>query len=173
MKNVLTARLLAWALMLAIPFWFGSCKKDSDDAVTPNAIEGTWRISGLKISPGADLLGTGQKVTDLIAYLNALPNGLGADIVTCLTTTTITFNSNGRITSKDGQKCTSATGDLAEIEDNSTWKLEGTKLTLTDNSGSEVYDVAQSGNTLKLSTSAQEDYGDGLKTYTTTIEMTR
>lgn len=166
---------MAWAMILAIPVWFGSCKKGSDDAVTPttSAVQGSWRISGLKINPGIDFSGNGQKSNDLLALYRLIPNG--NDIVDCLTGTTIIFNANGKVTGTPGAKCSTATDDINPVEDNSTWKLDGNKLTLTSGSDVTVYDMVISGSTMKLSTSEQEDYdGDGKnETYTTTLEMTK
>ena len=170
------ARLLAWALVVALPLWFGSCKKGSDDAVTPStsSVEGSWKISGYKIDPGVDFLGNGQKNTDLLAFYRSLPNGLGNDVVECLTSTIITFNAGGKITGKAGSKCTAST-DVNPVDDNSTWKLDGNKLTITSGTEVTTYDTTVSGNTLKLSGKQLEDFdGDGNdETYTVTLEMTK
>lgn len=176
MKNLNVVRLMAWALVVAMPMWFGSCKKGSDDAVTPttSSVEGSWRISGYKIDPGVDFLGTGQKSNDVLAYFKSLPNGLGNDLVDCLTGTTIIFNAGGKVTGTPGAKCSAST-DVNPVEDNSTWKLDGSKLTLTSGSDVTVYDTVISGNTLKLSGKELEDFdGDGKdETYTVTLELTK
>ncbi|AUD02580.1 lipocalin-like domain-containing protein [Spirosoma pollinicola] len=177
MKNKNWVHTFAWVLVLAMPLWFGSCKKGSDDTVTPatsSSIQGGWKISGYKIDPGVDFLGTGQKNTDLLAYFKSLPNGLGTDLVDCLTGTTIIFNANGKVTGTPGAKCTTST-DVNPVEDNSTWKLDGTKLTLTSGTDVTVYDTVISGNTLKLSGPDKEDFdGDGKEeTYTVTLELTK
>ncbi len=176
MKNKNLVHLLAWALVVAMPLWFGSCKKGSDDAVTPttSSVQGSWKISGYKIDPGVDFLGTGQKSTDLLAFYKSLPNGIGADLVDCLTSTIIIFNANGKVTGTPGAKCSTST-DVNPVDDNSTWKLEGTKLTLTSGSDVTVYDTVSSGNTLKLSGPEKEDFdGDGKdETYTVTLELTK
>ena len=170
------ARLMAWVLVVGMPLWFGSCKKGSDDPVTPStsAIEGSWRISGFKIDPGIDPLQTGTKNTDLLAFYKSLPNGLGNDLVDCLTSTTITFNNGGKITGKSGSKC-SAANDVNPVEDNSTWKLDGNKLTITSGTDVTVYDTVISGNTLKMSGKEMEDFdGDGKdEAYTITLELTK
>ncbi|RYC67913.1 lipocalin family protein [Spirosoma sordidisoli] len=171
MTNMTGARVLPWALLLAMPLWFGSCRKEADSAVTPSLLEGTWRIAGLRSEPGADLLYTGEEITDLIAYLDTLSDGSGTDIITCLTSTTVTFNSNKRVIIKEAPTCTLYAYDLIGIAENSTWKLEGNKLTLSSNLQSRVYDVARTDSTLTLVRSAEEDYGNGPKTYTTTIKM--
>ncbi len=166
-------QFITWAMLLMLPLWLSNCSKGGGDSVTPNSIEGTWTISGFAINPGVDFLQNGQKTTDLLAFFKSLPNGAGTDVVTCLTTTTISFNSGGKVTSKAGQKCDAASVDPSTIEDNSTWKLDGTKLTITDNTGTQTFDVNRNGNTMGLSTTGTEDYGEGNKTYTTTIQLTR
>jgi hypothetical protein len=176
MKHKNSVRLMAWAMILAMPVWFGSCKKGSDDAVTPttSSVQGSWRISGYTFNPGVDFLGTGQKSTDLLAYLRSLPNGLGNDLADCLTGTTIIFNASGKVTGTPGAKCSTST-DINPVEDNSTWKLDGNKLTLTSGSDVTTYDTVISGNTLKLSGQDMEDYdGDGKEeAYTITLVLTK
>ena len=176
MKKENVVRLLSWVMIAVIPVWFGSCKKDGD-AVTPSAIEGTWQISGYKISPAFDLFKTGTKTNDLLAAYGQI---LGQDAVTCLTTTKITFVAGGKITEAPGSKCTASTVGTDVAGANSTWKLDGTKLTITSVSSgttsTDVYDTALSGNSLKLSqTDSDTDYdGDGKKdTVTLTLEFTK
>lgn len=175
MKKLISTRLLAYLLMLVLPLWLGSCSKDSNDAVTPtsSAIQGTWRVSAYTIEPGIDLLQTGQKSNDLLSTLRSLPNNLGTDLVSCLTETKVTFNANGQITSVPGAKCTASTDNFNPVEDKSTWKLDGSKLTITDGSGAQVYDTVINGSTLKMSQTGPDDYGEGSKTYTTTIELVK
>ena len=175
MNRLISPRLLAYTLMLALPLWFGSCKKDGTDVVTPtnNSIQNTWKVSAYRIEPGVDLLQTGQKSNDLLAALRALPNNLGTDLVSCLTETKVTFNANGQVTSVAGTKCTASTDEFNPVSDKSTWKLDGNKLTITDSTGSEVYDVVISSSTLKLSQTGLDDYGEGNKTYTITIELVK
>ncbi|AQG82445.1 lipocalin family protein [Spirosoma montaniterrae] len=173
MKTQNAVRLLAWTLVVALPVWFGSCSKSGSDSVTPNTIEGTYVISGMTINPGVDFFQTGQRTTDLLAFFRGLPNGLGNDVVTCLTTTTITFNSGGKLASKAGQKCDVSTVDPTDFDANSTWKLDGNKLTISSGSGVEVYDVTRNGNTMTMAQTETEDYGEGTKTYTTTLQLTK
>lgn len=179
MKTMSIARIIAWALVIAMPLWFGSCKKGTDDAVTPttSSVQGSWKISGYTINPGVDFLGTGQKNTDLLVYLRSLPQGfekIGSDAADCLTTTIITFNASGKVTGTPGSKCSSST-EYNPIEENASWKLDGNKLTLTSGSDVTVYDVTNTGNTLKLSGQEMEDFdGDGKdEAYTVTLEMTK
>ena len=173
MKNKNAARLMAWALVLGMPLWFGSCKKGSDDAVTPSksSVEGSWKVSGYKINPGIDPFQTGTKQTDFLAFLKDF---IGADVVECMTTSIITFESSGKITGKEGSKCTPST-DMNPVEDNSTWKLDGNKLTITNGTDVTVYDTVISGNTMKMSSNQMEDYdSDGKpEAYVETLELTK
>ena len=164
---------MAWALVMVMPLWFGSCKKGSDDAVTPStpAVQGSWKISGYKINPGIDPFQTGTKQTDFLAFLKDF---IGADVVECMTTSVITFESNGKISGKEGSKCTPST-DMNPVGDKSTWKLDGNKLTITDGTDVTVYDTVMSGNTLKLSSNEMADFdGDGKEeAYAVTLELTK
>ncbi len=154
--------------------WCGSCSKKSD-SVTPStsSVEGTWQISGYKVDPAYFVLKNGQKTNDQLAYITDLLGPAGADIITCLTTTKITFVAGGKVTGSPGSTCTASSTDLVPTT-NATWKLDGSKLTLTDSSGPEVYDVVVGGTTLKLSQpDSSTDYdGDGKKdTVTNTLEL--
>ncbi|UFH55775.1 lipocalin family protein [Spirosoma sp. KNUC1025] len=172
MKKINAARLFAWVMVLAIPLWLGSCKNDGNNVTPSSSIEGSWKISGFKINPAVDLLQTGQSTTDLFVAYKQLP--IGNDIVDCLTSSVITFNSGGKISGTTGSKC-SATTNANPIDDNSTWKLDGTKLTITSGTEATTYDTVISGNSLKLTFLAAEDYdGDGKnETYTRTLELTK
>jgi hypothetical protein len=161
-------RLLTWALVLAMPLWFGSCKKENGggDVVTPNSVEGNWKISGMKLKQG-------NQTED---YLELIKQYVGADAITCLTDSKITFNSNGKVTGVASPKCQSGDADdFNPATDNSTWKVTGDKLTITDSDGPQVYDLAVSGNVMTWSVTEQDDLdGDGKnETYTTVIEFKR
>lgn len=175
MNQLISVRLLTYTLIMIMPLWFGSCKKDGTEAVTPtnSAIQGTWKVTAYNIEPGVDLLQTGQKSNDLLVALRALPNNLGVDLVSCLTETKVTFNANGQVTSVPGAKCTASTDEFNPVDDKSTWKLDGNKLTITDSTGSEVYDVVIGSSTLKMSQTGLDDYGEGSKTYTVTIGLVK
>ncbi|WP_338870680.1 lipocalin family protein [Spirosoma sp. SC4-14] len=162
-------RLFTWALVIAMPLWFGSCKKESGgsgDPVTPNSIEGSWKISGMKLKQG-------NQTED---YLDLIKQYVGEDAVACLTDSKITFNSNGKVTGVASPKCQSAgADDFNPATDNSTWNVSGSKLTITDSDGAQVYDLAINGNSMTWSVNEQDDLdGDGVKeTYTTMIEFKR
>lgn len=157
-------------MVIAMPLWFGSCKKNNADGggdpVTPNSIEGSWKVSGMKINDG--------KTTE--DYLEIIKAVGGADAVTCLTDTKITFNSNGTITGVPSPSCKSTGADeYNPAKDNSTWKTTGNKLTITDSESSSTYDFSVNSNTMNWIIQEQNDVDDdGVKeTYTTTIEFKR
>ncbi|WP_420148281.1 lipocalin family protein [Spirosoma sp.] len=161
-------------MVLTIPVWFGSCKND-DDPGTPTtpAIEGSWKVSGYKIDPAVDRFETGQKSNDLLAaYKQALPNG--TNIVDCFTSKVLTLSNDGKLTTTAGSKCTVQT-DIFPIANNSTWKADGNKVTVTNGNNVTTYDTSISGNNLKMSYPASQDFdGDGKQeTYTYTIELTK
>jgi len=169
MKTMNVGRLLAWTLVVAMPLWFGSCKKENGvDPVTPapNSVEGSWKISGMKIT-------SGNKSVDYLDYIKT--NG-GADVVACLTDTKITFNSNAKITGTPSPLCKSdGADDYNPAANNSTWKVNGNKLTITDGDGPETYDLTVNASTMTWSMQEKEDIdGDGvIDTLTTTIEFKR
>ena len=183
MRTFTAGRSLIYSLLIVLPLWFGSCKK-GDDNVTPSSIEGTYRIMSVTSNPGIDL-GSGKKETDLLVVYRTLILGFFGDpasadlVINCLKNTVVIFNSGGTVSSPASSGCTASGGntgiDVAPISDKSTWKLDGNKLTITDGSDVTVYDVAQNGNTLKLSAQEKQDYdGDGKEeTYTNTLELIR
>ena len=170
MKKYYLTRLSAWILVLTLSLWFGSCGKKSD-SVNPG-IEGTWQYSGFRIDPALDLLGNGVKTNDLLTLFASSP-----DEITCFKTTRLTFAAGGKLTETPGQKCTAPPAGTTTAPASLTWKLDGTKLTITGGTGTpDVLDVVISGNTMKLSqTDSNSDYdGDGKKdTVTTTLELTK
>lgn len=177
MHTLKTTRLLMWALIVTIPFWFGSCSKNGSDSVAPaSVIEGTWVYTGVKINPAVDPFNTGKKTDDLLALYAQL---LGDDFLTCLTTTKVTFASGGKISGTPGAKCsTFSNSQVPEPETGGTWKYDGSKLTITsaDGKDSEVYDAVVSGNTLKIvQVDSSSDWdGDGKNdTETITLELAR
>jgi hypothetical protein len=166
----------AWTMvmLLALPLWFASCSKDKDGNgepdVKPSAVSGSWKISGMKVNPGFDF-GTGQKVTDLLAFFKEFG---GEEAVACLTDTKMTFNSNGTITGTPSPNCKSDDlDDFNPATNNAKWSVDGNKLTITDSDGAQVYDLETSGSTMKWSITEKDDLdGDGkVDTYTMTIEF--
>lgn len=182
MRTFTSGRFLTYALIIALPLWFGSCKK-GDDNVTPSSIEGTYKFVSVTSNPGIDL-GTGKKETDLLIVYKAFIGDLFGDqalanaVISCLKSTVVTFKAGGTITSPTGSGCDAASKngiDVQPFSGTSTWKVDGNKLTITDGADVTVYDVAKNGNTMKLSTMDKADYdGDGKEeTYTNTIELAK
>jgi len=178
MKTHKSGRLLAYTLIVTIPLWFGSCKKGTDVTPTSASIEGTWRTTGYKADPGVDV-GGGKKETDLlVVYRTSLSAIFGAKFgdlfVGCITNTKVTFLSGGKVSSQSDPACAQLDG-AAPVTNTSTWKLDGSKLTITDGPDVTTYDAAISGSTLKLSAQEMIDFdGDGKEEkYNTTLELTK
>ncbi|MFC5409846.1 lipocalin family protein [Larkinella bovis] len=162
------------ALLVALPLWFASCSKDKDadgnPDVKPNSVEGSWKISGMKLNVQVDL-GNGTKTNDFFVMMKAIPGFDGDALIACLTDTKMTFNGNGTITGTPSPKCNfDGADDYNPIEDKSTWKVDGNKLTITSGGVPEVYDLVIDGNTMKLS-SPIEDMNDDGKEDIMTMEL--
>ena len=175
MKNLISARPLAYALLVAMPLWFGSCKKNGNESVTPvvttASIEGNWKITTMKLNPAVDF-GFG-KIDDLIAFLKAIDAGAGA----CLNDVTVTFNKNGTTTQNNPASCKSSEEVTEVIGSNNggKWKQDGNKLTLTETDGTtSTFDIVLDANTMQWSqiTELEDQNGKPLKT-TVTIGFKR
>ncbi|RIV19812.1 hypothetical protein DYU11_23075 [Fibrisoma montanum] len=167
MKLMNPARLLTWALVMAMPLWFASCKNDNGgpDPVKPNSVEGSWKISGMKLSDG-------RNTEDYLELIKDFPGG--AELVACLTDIKITFNGNGKISGTTSPKCQSEDADdFNPAANNARWSVNGSKITVTDDDGPETYDLSVDGNTMKWSSPIEEDLdGDGtIEKLTMTIEF--
>ena len=172
MNRMNIGRLLAWALVVAMPLWFGSCKKEDGGIINPpapNSIEGSWKISGINLNDG-------KEISDLLAFLKEQGQE-GADVVACLTDTKLVFSSNGKIMGTPSPYCQSADADAYNpVSDSATWSVSGNKVTLTDSDGStDTYDLTVSGNTMTWVIRQQEDVdGDGMtENITSTLEFKR
>ena len=146
MKTVMLTRLLAWAMIVAMPLWFSSCKKGSDDAtVTPVAaasVEGNYKLSALKADPKI------QGFEDLLPVYSLI---IGT---TCLSDITVSFKSGGVVTTDTPVSCKTNSDDITQatgIDSNSKWALAGTKLTITDSDKvATTYDVTFTGGNMQL-----------------------
>ncbi|QJW88719.1 lipocalin family protein [Spirosoma taeanense] len=159
-----TVRLLALMLVIALPMWFGSCKKDGTEAVMPTntSVEGNYKVSAIKVDPKI------EGFDDILPLYSLL---LGN---TCLTDITISFKSNGTITTDYPPSCQSAGDDISDatgIDSDSKWALNGSKLTITDENGTQTaYDATFNGGNMQLKW--QEDDGDASgKTFKQTYIM--
>ncbi|RAJ94316.1 lipocalin-like protein [Larkinella arboricola] len=165
-----------WTLvmLLALPLWFASCSKDKDGNgepdVKPNAVEGSWKISGMKTDVDIELP-NGTKTRDYFVMMKALFGTEADALIACLTDSKIIFNGNGTVTGTSSPNCQSEDADdYNPIEDKSTWKVDGNKMTITSGGTPEVYDMTISGNTMTLSMPG-EDMNDDGKADKTIIEM--
>lgn len=174
MKNLI--RLRSFILtMLVLSVAFVGCKKDNTEInPTPSgsSVEGTWQMTGMKVSPAVDL-GTGKTYSDFFDILSEIPEGKQA--VTCLKDTKITFVKGGKVTAVASAACQSADDSGLGVENNSTWKVQGSKIVLTDTEGTTEYDLSVSASTMSWSQVADEDFdGDGKNTrYTYTLTFRR
>ncbi|RRB02622.1 lipocalin family protein [Larkinella rosea] len=154
-----------FVMLLALPLWFASCSKDKDGNgepdVKPNAIEGSWKITGIKANVQIDL-GNGTKTNDFFALMKAIPGSNADALIACLTDSKTTFNGNGSISGTASPACkTEGADDFNPVEDKSTWKVDGNKLTITTAGTAEVYDLVIDGNTMKWSTPIEDLNDDG------------
>lgn len=144
MKNLRLSRLFAWTVLLALPLWFGSCKKDDNPTVdNTTTIEGSYKISALTISPAV------LTITDLLAG-----SKLFFSNTTCLNDITITFKTGGDATTDNPGSCSSIpvpVSTFTGIDASSKWALSSNQLTVTKGDGTKtVYTVLGTGATLKL-----------------------
>lgn len=141
---MIVVRLMAWTLVAVMPFWFGSCKKDSSETVNPTtaSVEGNYKVSALKANPKI------QGFDDLLPVYSLL---IGT---TCLSDITVSFKSGGVVSTDSPTSCQSNGDDITQatgIDSNSKWVLNGTKLTITDSDKTATtYDVSFTGNNLQL-----------------------
>lgn len=144
MKKVLLVRLMAWGLVVVMPLWFGSCKKDTIEAVTPTtaSVEGNYKVNALKANPKI------QGFEDLLPVYSLL---IGS---TCLSDITVSFKSGGVVSTDSPASCQSNSDDITEatgIDNNSKWVLNGTKLTITDSDKTATaYDVSFTATNMQL-----------------------
>lgn len=151
-KARLPLRFLGAILLIAVLLADG-CKKDTEPLPS---VEGRWTITGYKVDPPTDVLGNGQKITDLLIYYRAF---LDEKAVNCLTKLTVIFTQNGKTTVLPGDSCTIFN---SPIRDGSNWKLDGSKLTISDSKGSTTYEVVYTVDTLKMAKTVKDDFdGDG------------
>lgn len=157
-------RLTVLSLLLTFSLVSYQCAKKSGDDPTPGgtaSIAGTWKITGLTITPAQ------SGISDYFALL--------ISIAPCFAQISFTFNANGTLSSSVPSGCALDADDVQDqtgIDKDTKWSVVGNKIILTDKSGAkEEYDLALSGNTMKWSTT-EKDPTDG-KTYTTTMTFTK
>lgn len=142
----MSIRPLVWIMLVAMPLGFSSCKKGADDTVSPAttspSVEGNYKVSALKAEPKV------QGFEDLLPLYTLF---LGT---TCLTDLTVSFKSNGTVTTDTPASCKTNSDDISQatgIDSNSKWVLAGTKLTITDSDKvATTYDVTFTGGNMQL-----------------------
>ncbi|GAB4022024.1 hypothetical protein EXU85_28210 [Spirosoma sp. KCTC 42546] len=170
MQNLRSSRLFIWALLIAMPLWFDSCKKDDENPViTPTTtIEGSYKITALKANPKV-----GGIYEDLLA---AAPLIL---TTTCLNDITLTFQTGGAIATDNPTTCQKSTvppGTITGIDATSKWAYSGNTLTITKSDGTKTaYTVLKTGTVLQVQWQDSQDYlGTGTKVaYTYTMDLTK
>ncbi|GAA4454148.1 hypothetical protein GCM10023189_20250 [Nibrella saemangeumensis] len=160
---------LAALLMIAVTI---GCK-ETDNTIVPAPIEGGWKLTAMKLNPALDA-GPLGKVSDLLPMLSSTYK------TTCFTDMTITFTSNGTMTTDNPASCK---GDLAgeDMNDaigfdvNNRYTVVGDKLTITDGYGERTeYKVAINSNTMQWVTETEFEDADGeLVKHTVTTELKR
>ncbi len=166
MKQALSVRRLAQALLLSLPLWVGACGKPTEPILpVSEAIKGTWRYTQYTIDPSFDFLGNGTKTNDLMVYYQNL---MGPQTRPCFTQTTLTFNADGNLTGAQPTPCTPSTNPVAQ---KATWTVTDTKLTVKFSYAQRDYDVAIEGSTLRLSYPLYRDFDDNGKSEQATLSL--
>ncbi|GAB3038648.1 lipocalin family protein [Spirosoma pulveris] len=166
MKNIIPSRLLTYAVVLALPMWFGSCSKNDTPDTVSSTVEGSYKISALTASP--KVAGVYE---DLLAAAPLLLT------TTCLNDITLTFKSGGAIANDNPVTCQKSAippSTITGIDATSTWKYDANVLTLTKSDGTKTaYTVLSTGSILKLQWKDSQDFlGTGTKTaYTYTMDL--
>ncbi|WP_234734882.1 lipocalin family protein [Tellurirhabdus bombi] len=162
-------RFSGWTflLLLALPLWFGSCKKDKEED-GPGTVEGNWKVTSGKIDPSV------SGFSDFVLIGNTYNQS------TCLTDLTVSFKADGKLQLDNPASCdkinpkviANATG----IETNSAWVHTGDKLTLTTTDGvKQEYGVSVNNKTMQLTFSKDADWDNDGKpsNYNYTLVFTR
>lgn len=155
-------RLSALFTMLMLSLVLFQCgKKDDDPTPSGTSVEGTWKMTGLKVSPAQN------GVTDYFQVLAAIGGQ-------CFVDAKYTFNANGTTSVNVPQGCAVDEDDITDqtgVSDQTKWSVNGNKIIFTNATGAEEYDLKLSGNTMEWSFS-EKDPDDG-KTYTYSLVFTK
>jgi len=168
MKKLYSAQSIAWALVVVMPLWFGSCKKSDDNpVVTPTTtVEGNYKITALKIDPAV------LTFTDLYSASQLIFSS------TCLKDLTVSFKTGGIVTTDNPSSCSAIpvpVSTFTGIDASSKWALSGTKLTVTKSDGTKTeYTVLSSGTILKLQWQGAFNYpAPSTNVYTYIMDLTK
>lgn len=158
MNQSLRPRATRLFAMLMLSLVLFQCGKKDDDLTPSNArVEGTWKMTGLNVSPAQN------GVTDYFQVIAAVAGP-------CFVDAKYTFNANGTTSVNIPQGCAVDEDDITDqtgVSDQTKWSVSGNKIIFTDANGSDEYNLKLSGNTMEWSQS-EKDPTDG-KTYTYTI----
>ena len=155
-------RLSALSMMLMLSLVLFQCgKKDDDPTPSSAGVEGTWKMTALRVSPAYN------GVTDLF-------QGPALFLGACFADTKYTFNANGTTSVAAPQGCAVDEDDITDqtgVSDQTKWSVSGNKIVFTTGADKEEYDLKLSGNTMEWSFT-ETDQTDN-KTYTYTIVFTK
>lgn len=144
-------RLFAFALLVSLPLFLANCGGKGDGDATPNSIEGSWKITAMKLDPGIDAGPPVGKVTDLLAFFTLYTQS------TCLSDITFTFKNDGTMVSDNPASCKASATAIEDqtgidVSGVSKWSLTGDQLTVTNPDGTKQVTTAKiSGNTMSWS----------------------
>lgn len=168
MQKLNSSRLFIWALIVALPLWFDSCKKDDENPTITTTIEGSYKITALKANPKV-----GGVYEDLLAAAPLLLT------TTCLNDITLTFQTGGAIATDNPTTCQNSKippSTITGIDATSKWSYSGNTLTITKSDGTKTaYTVLKTGAVLQIQWQDSQDFlGTGTKVaYTYTMDLTR
>jgi hypothetical protein len=125
--------------LLAMATLFVACKDDDKEPenVDTNPIVGTWQLNGVKTTAGADL-------PQLPIVLAGAP---------CLFSLKFEFMPNNKVNAKDCPNATALMTSFLPINAETTWKVDGSTLTLTNGSNVKTFPITQADKEMKITVS--------------------
>jgi len=151
-------------LVVASLFVLSSCEKKSDPikSTTDYLTAGNWKVTGMTVSPGIDVMGV--VITDIYQYM----------LEDCTKDDLIRFNTDGTVTEDEG--ATKCDPDDPQTTNDGTWTLTDNDKTLTvmypNEDPAPATIVSINGTTLVVTAPLSLDFGIEKSGYTTTITMT-
>jgi hypothetical protein len=139
MKHSLKRLRSTCLLLVGLAVGVAACKNDSDPSPgSGSGVEGNWTISAIRVNPAID------GVSDYLQLVNLL---LGND---CLTRITFSFRKDGSMGATVPQECKSAEEAARDfgVSQTSKWKVEGSKIILTEGTTVTDYDLEVNATTM-------------------------
>ncbi len=122
----LFTRFFTGVLLLTLPVGLSNCGSSSN-SVEPASLAGNYQITADKVSPAIDFFGA--RIDDFVVFYKQLAQ------TNCYTEITYSFGQNGGISATSPSSCTIKDANSTITippKLTGTWKLDGDKLTLTD-----------------------------------------